>query len=245
MNKNTFSLKIDFRLLSLVLLAVIAGMLAFWRPWEGTSEKRKITVNGETTIQAAPDEFVFYPHFQRTGDDQEALKQQINDLGTKTLNDLKNLGVPEENIKLDGSSYGNGRALPLIEPDLNENTATLSVTVRTTDKDLAQKIQDYLQSTDAQGQLTPVTNFSVKKSKELEQQARKQAVEDARNNAEQSANELGARLGKVLEVKETPDNISIPWLRSNTAEDTAQSSLPITPGKSSFIFQVEVIFEIR
>jgi uncharacterized protein len=248
MNQQSFTVKIDFRIVSLILLLVISAMLAIWQPWNASATSRKISVTGEATVKDVPDEFAFYPYFQRTGDDQAALKKELDEFGNKLLADLKKLGVPEDNIKLNSSAYDYGKPESLIYPapaPESRANVSLSVTITAANKELAQKIQDYLATTDAQGQITPQATFSKTKQQKIESQARKAALENAREKATQTADTYGAKLGKVIEVKDNAGASTIPWLRSNVAEDTAMSSLPVTPGTNEFTFTVTAIFEIN
>lgn len=72
---------------------------------------------------------------------------------------------------------------------------------------------------------------------------------DARAEAERSARELDARLGKILELKDA-DTIAYPWYgRGGVALDSGTTSekpsLPVTPGEETFTFQVQATFELR
>jgi uncharacterized protein YggE len=181
MNNQTLSLKINLKIVCLLLLTIIATMLFVWKPWDTSANgARKITIVGEAEIEAVPDEFVFYPTFNRTGTDQQKLKEELNTFGQKLQVDLKGLGVKEEDITLDSSSYD---LYYYEKPDSEEKTVTLATTVKVSDKELAQKVQDYLAQTDAQGQLTAQSQFSEKKRKDLETEARDKAIEDARTKA--------------------------------------------------------------
>jgi uncharacterized protein YggE len=249
MDKQSLNLRLDYRILTLALLAVVISMLAVWRPWEG-SETRKITVSGQATVKAVPDEFVFYPSFSRTASDAETAKSELNTFGQKLLNEVKALGVPEEKIKLDSSSYD--YYYPVDKPQqTDEQTVTLQVTITVDNKELAQKVQDYLASTDAKGQLTAQASFSTEKQKTLEAEARQKAIEDAKSKADQTAANLNSRLGNVLEISDGTGfggcyGAICPMM--GAAEDSAKSSrssLPVTPGENELNFTVQVIFALR
>jgi len=242
MNDNkVLKVKIDWRVISLALVLIILAMFALWRPWEGNSE-RKITITGEASVEATPDEFVFYPRYERSGADTQALKAELATFGTQLQTKLKELGVKEDDITLDSSSYDYGIAKP--EGD-STPTVTLSVTITTPTRELAQKVQDYLATTDAKGQLTAQAQFSDAKRRELENQARDKAIEDARGKADRTARNLDARLGKVVEVKDQQGFGIEPFARDQAASSQGSSSLPVTPGKDTVTFTVEVVFELR
>ena len=244
--KNRLKFKLDMRWLVLVLLAIIAGMLAFWRPWQPGTSGRSIDVSGQAEVEAEPDEFVFSPVFEKTGSNQATLKDDVADLVDEAISALKALGVEDKDIKL--SAYG-GDNYYYVYPAERDGTYRVSATLTVTSKsrDMAQTIQDYLDTTSASGQLTPVVQFSKDKSRELESQARQEAIADARAKAEHSTNLLGAKLGKVLEVSETSGFDIFPMAsRAEIAQDSSSSQgLPVQPGLNQFTYSVNVKFEIR
>jgi uncharacterized protein YggE len=240
--KNKLLLNIDLRIICALLLVVIAGMLAFWRPWEIKGDDRSITITGQAEVEAVPDQFVFSPRFERSGTDAATMKNELNDFGTQLQSKLIELGIKKEDITLNSSSYDG-----IIKPeDSNDGTTVaLSVMIKAPNQELAQKVQDYLATTDAKGQLTAAAQFSDAKRRDLENQARSKAVEDARSKAERTVKNLDATLGKVIEVKDVAGFGVLPVTRENTETAGRDISLPVTPGKDSVTFTIEVSFELR
>jgi uncharacterized protein YggE len=221
-------------------------MVAIWRPWEGSDTRRKIEVTGEARIEAVPDEYIFSPYIQKKGGDAQKLRDGLAKTGESLVADLKKLGVEESKIKLSGDSYD---YYYYIDKD-GSQTAQLRLSITVGAKDLAQKVQDYLLEQDIQGQLTPQAQFSQDRQDELKRQAREQAVADAKEEAQRSADEVDAQLGKVIEIKDA-DSMTYPWygrgveLDSGTASAPDKPSLPVTPGEEMFTFRVLVSFELR
>lgn len=236
-----------------ILLVTIGAMTFVWRPWEGSRATRTITVIGEADVKAIPDEFLFTPYYERTGSDASKLKAELDTFGKKLLDDIVKLGVAKEDVTMTSTSYGqasDGGGTAATEPAMPggksvEPTATLSVTITAPGKDLAQKVQNYLGSTDAKGQLTAQAVFSKEKRKELEAQARDKATDDAKTKASETAATLGVSVGKVKEVKDSVRSGSIfPMNASGVAEDS-KSSLPVTPGRDSVSVSLEIVFELK
>ena len=64
--KGSVTLRFDYRwLVVALLLVVIAVMLVLWRPWEPRYDKNAsvVTANGQSTVKATPDEYVFRPSY--------------------------------------------------------------------------------------------------------------------------------------------------------------------------------------
>lgn len=243
--KQTLQLRIDYRIICGLLLLVIVGMLVSWRPWQAApSPDRKISVTGQATLKAEPDQFQFSPLYER---DTTAEITKLND---DIVKKLKELGVADNQIKNNASRYGSTEIYYFAPVDGKEKS-TLNLTVTLTDKSLTQKVQDYLLTTNPKGSITPYPSFSTAKQKQLQDQARDQAIIDARRNAEKTADGLGARLGKVQEVSEGQGGGVYPLLMGDKAAVSTDSagaddtSLSLQPGQDEFTYSVSVTFAIR
>lgn len=243
--------KSAWKLASLILLAALIISVMLWKPWQPNikASDRTVTVTGNTTIKAEPDEFVFYPSYSFTNADKQAAIAAMTKKSDEIVAKLKELGVASSKIKTDSSNYGE---IYLPEPS-NGNTYSLRLTVTVGAKELAQKVQDYLLTTSPSGSVTPQASFSTAKQKQLESQARTKAEEDARARAEQSAKNLGFKLSNVKSVEDGnmgygfcgPSGLCASPAR---AEDTSTSSPPkmsIQPGENELPYSVKVTFYIR
>jgi uncharacterized protein len=196
-HKKNLTISLDFRIVSLVLLVALIGLVIYTKPWQQATsgETRKITISGEATLEAEPDEYVFYPSWEKSTQDE------ITALNDSLLKGLKEVGVEDSSIKNNASVYDDYRPMPAVEPGQPEKSLvrTLSLTITVGNKDLAQKVQDYLLTTSPQGAITPSVQFSTQKQKTLEDEARSAAIADAKKRAETTASGLDAKVGKVLE----------------------------------------------
>lgn len=234
---------------AVLLLLSNAVTIAWWKPWQDSGTTRKITVTGESTIKSEPDEYQFYPYYERSTTAE--LTQLSKDLVAK----LKELGVPSGGIKTNASNYDIPDVRPGSEvPPVNGDgiNQTLNITLTVNNKDLAQKVQDYLLTTSPKGQITPSPVFSTAKQKSLQARARSLAVSDAKAKAGQAAGELDAKVGKVIEIKDSPNSGNFPFAvnTKSGASDAATSStsaqtLPIQPGENELNYSVEVVFSLR
>ncbi len=232
------------------MLIAVLGLLLWLQPWKGNTASdatRKITVAGEATIKAEPDEYLFTPYFEAKGTEQEALKKDLNDKANVAVKKLKELGIEDSKIKVDSSSYDYWFFEPGQEGSL---TVTLQVTV--SDKAKAQEVQDYFTTLDLKGQLTPQATFSKSKQKELEAQATDEASKDAKSKAEKQATLVGAKIGKVIEVSQGSMG-GYPMPLMTTADSATMSrdaklevsSLPVMAGENEFSWSVSVTYELK
>jgi uncharacterized protein YggE len=239
------NVSVDLRIVCLVLLAVIAGMIVVWKPWSSVNgSKRTITISGEASQKAEPDEYQFSPSYIEKGSDRAAIQKSLVDKVNQVITKLKELGVAESDITLNSSTYDN-----YYNDGTNEVTSN-SLTVIVSNKELSQKVQDYLLTTSPQGQITPYPTFSTDKRKQLEDDIRVKAIADAKKKAGQTASELGTKLGKVVSITDQNNGI-FPMSYSGAVstmaiEDKATvSSLPVLSGKQEVSMTVEVVYEIK
>lgn len=243
MFKNS-KLAVDLRIVCVLLLVVVGVLVYLLAPWESNTD-RTITVSGEATTKAEPDEFQFNPTYQKKGTDRVAIQQELIAKVNEVVAKLKEIGVEESSIALASSTYDN-----YYNDGTNEVTSnTLTITVN--NKELSQKVQDYLITTAPEGQLSPYASFSSSKRKEVEEGVRSEAIADAKKKAERTVGELGQKLGKVVSVTDSQSDMIMPYMgrgggaMSMEATDSASASLSVLPGKQDVSYSVEVTYEIR
>lgn len=249
---KNITIKINAWVICAILLIANLVTLSLWQPWVDNSvSDRTITITGTTTIEAEADQFVFSPYYQREGSDKVVINAELSDLAKAITTKLKELGVEDSAIKTDVNAYD--YSIYYGGPT-NEETATLYVTVTLKDKVLAQTVQDYIVTTSPAGSITPQISFSVAKQKVLEAQAREEALADAKSKAETTANQSGAKLGKVVSIT---DNIyggvtPMPWIMDagikssdSSISSSAESSYSIQPGLNEYTFSINIIYELK
>lgn len=239
--KTSQTFALDLRWVIAALLLVIIGMFALWRPWVATGD-RTIQVTGQTTIKATPDEFVFYPSYQFVNPDKAAALAALTKKSDTVVAKLKELGLTDSDIKTSSSGYD----YPLYIENSKDITYTLQVTVTVDNVELAQKVQDYLVTTEPTGAVSPQPTFSEAKRKELEATARDQATKEARAQADQMAKNLGFSVGAVKSVADgTQFGVSPAFPEGGRATDLAQSSSTLQPGENELPYSVTVVYYIQ
>lgn len=255
---SSFNLRFDLRFVIIVLLIIIAGMLWLWQPWQNTTPRRTVSVTGQGTVKAAPDEFIFSPSYQKSASTAKEAISQVSAVGNTTVAKLKELGLTSDDLKTDVYStpeydptvydnYGTDTYPEVVQSKIKQHTATYSITATVHSKDVAQKALDYLVTTALTSAITPQSTFKAETAKKLESEARQAGLADAKQKATDTATGLGATLGKVVSISE-PNAISpLPYMRegvvSSTAGDTTAPTLET--GVNEITYSVTVVFGIR
>jgi uncharacterized protein YggE len=246
-NNSKISLSFDYRWIVGLLIVIIGVMLILWKPWNADTgaNARTVEVTGEAKVSATPDEFVFYPAYEFKNSDRDAALKDLSKKSDEIVKKLKELGVPDSKIKTNSDGYD----YPMYQSDEKSTpTYNLRLTVTVSDKDLAQKVQDYLVSTTPTGSVSPQASFSDSKRKELENQARDKATKDARAKAEQSAKNLGFKLGNVKTVKDGAGFGGVfPAMGRDmtTMSSPEMNKLQLQPGENDLNYSVSVTYFVK
>ncbi|HEY1074712.1 MAG TPA: SIMPL domain-containing protein [Patescibacteria group bacterium] len=240
-------INLDLRFLCVVLLIAFLVALWGWKPWSASTQT--ITVSGEATISAAPDEFVFSPTYQKRAAAVTDAISQVSELGNGVVAKLKEMGVAEEKIKTSVTSQQYYE--PTTGKVTNEFAANYAVTATVNDKEVAKKILEYVATTPTLYGVSPQSTFTKETRKKLESEARGKGLADARAKAKQTAKELGVKLGRVATVTEG-SGFGGPIIYGYDAyatkpAATSQSTTPpvLQTGTEDINFTVSVVYKIR
>lgn len=247
--KGSVTLRFDYRWLVVALLVVIAVMLVLWRPWEPRYDKNAsvVTANGQSTVKATPDEYVFRPSYSFENTDKTVSLGEANKKADEVVKGLRAAGAADKDIKSNVSGYN---TQPLINQATSSYQYTAAVTVTIHDNAIAQKVQDYLVTTSPEGDVTPQITFSEATRKQLEATARDEASKDARKKAEQLATNLGGRLGAIKSVTDgTGFGDTVPMYA--TAGEAGGKAVPpssiltLQPGENELTYTVSVVYYLQ
>ena len=254
------SLSISFKMLAITLLVTNLATLAIWRPWSTSSTSvitRKISVTGEVTLKSVPDEYDLSPYFEFSNADRTKATEELTKQSTDITTKLKALGVKDEQITTNTNAYDKYSYPQPVDAN-STNTLQLNYTVKVGTKALAQSVQDYFLTLKPKGQLSPQATFSEAKKKSLETEAREKAIDDAKQKAEKTAKQLGAKLGKVVTISDGNSYggpimygkaVATPMMASTSAGaadvSVTSGSVQVQPGQDDYVYSVQVEYEIK
>jgi uncharacterized protein YggE len=254
--KGRFKKLLKARYLVILLVIVIGVMLGLWRPWTSQPQisGRTISITGDSTLKATPDEFVFSPSYDFTNVDKQTALTALTSQSNTMIAKLKGLGVADNQIQTN-STGNNSYFYSYTTNQDNTFTYTLYLTIKVDSQSLAQKVQDYLTTTSPTGDVSPSAQFSNAKQKNLENQARTAAIKDARSKAEQSAQNLGFKLGAVKSVDDS-NGFSNPGPcggfgvcsgvnNAISLQSGSAPSLAVQPGQNELDYSIGVVYYIH
>ena len=206
------------------------------------AQQDQIRVTGTATITAEPDIATTDVGVQTYHSEvDEAVAENNRKIGA-SISALRQEGIAEEDMQTSQFSiypqrdYANNRPNEIIGYQVNN---MLSVTLRDLDA-----IGETLQAAiDAGANSINGVNFTVEDSTALRDEARAEAVRDARRRAEIMAEAAEIQLGSVIYISE----MSYPgpvMMRAEYDEAAVGSGVPIEPGELELTISVEVTFDI-
>lgn len=243
-----FLARLGLVFLSLVILYAFTrlfGPIPFSVKSTTTTTSDLFTVNGVGEETAVPDTAQFTVGVSKTAATVDTAKEQVDTATNAIIDDLKSLGVEEKNIKtLNVNTFPN--------QDFNRGN---TVTGYTVSQELQVKVEDVelanraLDSAVANGanQISGVTfTINDEAKEELAKKARKEAIEDAKNKAEDIASDAGIRLGKIVNIYVSDQNqppMPFDAKLDTAARGNAAEATNLQPGENTVTVNVSLSYE--
>lgn len=207
---------------------------------------RTITVTGEGRAADAPDMAVISIGVQTQAPNAAAaLRQNSADMAA-TIKKLKDLGVADKDIQTSGLSinprynYEKNRS----QPEIIGFTASNNVTVRLRDLSSAGSVID--QAVQSGANSLGGVSFAFSDPKPLYEDARRDAVSDAKAKAKLLTEAAGVRLGKLLYIQEGYAQAPQPKMYSARMEMASDAAnVPMEAGESEVNATVSLVYEIE
>lgn len=214
-----------------------------------TQKQSTFDVTGQSEMTVVPDEAKVNLGVTVNRLSVAQAQQEMNTKINAISNKLQELGIKKEDIKTQNYS---------IYPDYdyrNERQIITgyhaSTTLQVSLKDF-EKMNQVIDEATALGanQLGGISfDLSTQKENQLKTEARKEAIEDAKNNAQELAKLSGMKLGRIVNIWETPNYDPQPYLNARAEYDLAAGlggaaePTSIEPGSTSYTYAVTLSFE--
>ena len=254
--------------LFLVVVSIVAIILAIgWQRTSGYPENT-INVSGKAEVSAVPDvarfSFTVLDNAKSTEEAQATISEKVSVI----LDGLEEVGVDEKDIKtnsyrimpryeyvrtvrpeidiaVDGTEFypGNDRTRKQTGFDVSQ-----SVTVTVHDFDIVPAVLNILGDTGVENLNGP--NFEIDDPEALQEEAREQAIDEAKEKAQRLAKDLGVRLGDIVSFNENNGGYPQPYYArtemSMAGSDMAEKYAPELPtGENEITSQVTIVYEIK
>ena len=225
----------------------------------GSKEVSTVTLSGHGEVTAVPDIANVYFTISKDSKTVKEAQALVAEVEKKSLDFLKENNVLEKDIKTSNASfypkyeYQYGKVICNefgCPPSPGKNvivgyTASESITVKVRNTDDVGKIMQGLGTLGVSDLNGP--NFSIDNEDGLKAEARKKAIDDAKDKAKVLAKDLGVRLGKITSFSESGNYPMPMYAKAMMAEGVSDSSAPaeIPKGENTISSDVSITYEIR
>ena len=224
----------------------LVGPIPFFVNSVTTTQSSLFKAEGTGEAAGVPKTAIFQVGVTKTANTPETAQESANTLANQIITELKKLGVKEKNIKTVDYSVNPQYRFPEIgeSQKVSGYTVTQTLEVRIEDIDLASRAIDA--SVKKGANLVSGLSFVLTSEEglKLENEARKEAIDEARMKAESIAKLSGIRLGKILNVEENFGPLPIP-LRAQGGIEEDKASTEILPGESKVTVTVTLFYETK
>jgi uncharacterized protein YggE len=208
---------------------------------ETTSNMKAITVNGEGRVLVKPDTAQIIVGVEIRNTDLSAAQNEASQKMNAVIDSLKQNGVEESKIKTINYSISIDRKN---DGSVNGYVITNLVQARVKPIDKVGPILDAAVKAGANS--VQSVSFVVEDVDAATQQARQQAVNDARDKAQQLAKLAGVTLGAPISITEasSPSPSPVPLAAKAAGAVASDAAAPIQAGESEIVVYVTVSYGI-
>lgn len=171
----------------------------------------QISVSGEGKISVTPDQAIISVGFQNSGKDAKEVKSLNDEVVDKVIKFLKKTGIPATDYKTNNVSLNKS-----YDYEKKKNTFQANQTLSITLKDLSKYDEVMMGLNDAGVNTINGVEFKSSKMSDYEKEARKKAVLDAKQKAQDYVSVLGQKVGKALLITDnSPVYVPQPMYKTN------------------------------
>ncbi len=229
----------------------------------GSKETSTISLSGHGEVTAVPDIASVYFTISKDAKSVKDAQAQVAQVEKSSLDFLKKNNIEDKDIKTSNASfypkyeyrYDTATKTELCTqygcpPVPGRNvivgyTASESITVKVRNTDDVGKIMQGLGTLGVSNLSGP--NFSIDNEDGLKAEARKKAIDDAKEKAKVLADDLGVHLGKITSFSESGYYPTPMYAKAMANDSISSGSAPaqVPKGENTITSDVTIIYEIR
>lgn len=230
-----------------IVVLIVAFSAFYTKPWQ-TKPTETISVTADGKANAVPDIAKITAEIQSQNSNLDKARSQNENIVSKIVSNLQNLGIDPKDIKTQNISGNQSYVQPMIyplppRPDTNQFSTSLEITVRNFDN--TNEIISILTKGTATNLYGPQLTLSDEKLDLAKSQARQDAIDNAKQKAQELAQASKRKLGKVINISEQQDFGYPQPLIAQSQEDLKQKVSQIQPGQNEININIQVSFALK
>jgi uncharacterized protein len=227
--------------ISLLIYTKVFGPIPFSINSTTTTKANLFTVSGVGEAAGIPDTAKISIGITKTAQTVESAQSQTNSAANKIIEDLKNIGISDKDIKTTNYSVNPNYDFRNGSQNITGYTVSQNLQVNVSPIDRANQAIDI--SVNNGANLIGGINFTFndKTKKDLERKARTDAVKKAKEKAQELSQATGIRLGKIVDVQESQgfNPVSV----RTFALDSTDENTNLQPGENTISLTLTLSYE--
>lgn len=191
-----------------------------------TSKTDLFTVDGTGKATGVPDTAQFSVGVNKQAPTVQQAQDQVNSAVNKISDDLKKLGVAENDIQTTNYSVNPNIDFTSGNQTTTGYTVNATIEVKVKDTNLANKALDAATANGANVVNGVSFGLNDDEQAKLEEQARGEAIKNAKAKAESIARQAGIRLGRIVNVTVNPTSEPRPVVEKMSLAQSADTGAP-------------------
>lgn len=232
-----------FIFLGLFVYTKLFGPIPFSVNSVTTTKSDTFSVTGEGKATAIPDTASVDLGITITQNTVASAQSQANQIINKISSDLKNLGVKEKDIKTTNYSISPNYDFTSGKQSVNGYNVSVNLSVKVNPIEKINQVIDTATKDGANSVGNIQFTLNDEEKTKLENQARKQAVDAAKQKAQSLAQASGIRLGRIINVSESNQEQRPITFMEKSAVGLGASDTSVEPGQSTISTTVTLSYE--
>ncbi len=211
-----------------------------------TQKESAFSVTGKSVVTTVPDKVIVNLGVTQKGSDLKQAQSGANNVISTLQQKLADLGVKKEDIKTQNYS---------INPTIDYQRPTQNIVGYSVDINLEISLTDFTKLNQVIDTATSVGinqvngvqfTLSDEKEEQIKSDARKQAIEDAKRNANELASLSGMKLGRIINVSEGSSTPPSPIMYADKAMGMGGGAMDptnIQPGSTTYTYMITLSYE--
>lgn len=229
---------------TVLILVTLFGLTAQAQSQDQRPQVPQISVTGEGKVKITPDQAVVTVGFQNSGKDAKEVKTINDEVVDRVIKFLKKSGIPASDFKTNNVSLYKNYDYEKKKYNF-QASQTLSITL----KDLSKYDEIMMGLNDAGVNSINGVEFKSSKMDDYEREARKKAILDAKQKAQDYVSVLGQKVGKALLITDNSQSyIPQPMFKGNMvamAADEGVQRETLAVGELEINTNVSVTFALE
>ncbi len=238
-----------FVFIGLFLFVKFAGPLPFSVTSVTTTKDRLFTVEGQAEATAIPDSALISFGVTKDATSVQQAKDEVNKITNQITEDIKKLGVEVKDIKTTNYSVNPQYDYAFGKQQLRGYTISADMQVKLKPIDQANKAIDLATKLGATNVGGVQFVLEDSKQKALENQARKEAIDNAKEKAKSLADAAGIKLGRIIDIQENggvQPPVRYALMKSmDAAGEEQKPATELSPGENKISVSITLSYETR